>query len=77
LPNFEGGDRARFDAEGKVASSAGAISLRGRSLEGVVLTFAHLRNADFTGASLGGARFFGADLREANFGFDCWRLRLR
>jgi uncharacterized protein YjbI with pentapeptide repeats len=69
-PNFEAGDRARFDAEGKVAISAGAIALRGRSLEGAVLTFAHLRNADFTGASLGGARFFGADLREANFGFD-------
>ena len=36
LPNFEIGDRAN------------KVSLRGRSLEGAVLAFAHLRNADFT-----------------------------
>jgi uncharacterized protein YjbI with pentapeptide repeats len=55
LPNFEIGDRAN------------KVSLRGRSLEGAVLAFAHLRNADFTGASLAGAQFTGADLREAKF----------
>jgi uncharacterized protein YjbI with pentapeptide repeats len=41
--------------------------LRGRSLEGAVLVFAHLRSGDFTGASLAGAKFLGADLREAKF----------
>jgi uncharacterized protein YjbI with pentapeptide repeats len=54
VPNFEVGDR---------------LSLRGRSLEGAVLAFAHLRNADFTGASLAHANFGGADLRAAKF--DC------
>jgi uncharacterized protein YjbI with pentapeptide repeats len=52
LPNFEVGDR---------------VKLRGRSLEGAVLVFAHLRSGDFTGASLTGAQFLGADLREAKF----------
>lgn len=55
LPNFEADNRK--------------LSLRGRSLEGAVLAFAHLRNADFTGASLARANFGGADLREAKF--DC------
>src|SRR5271170_4420404 len=56
LPNFEAGDRV--------------LSLRGRSLEGAVLALAHLRKADFTGASLAGANFTGADLREAKFECD-------
>jgi uncharacterized protein YjbI with pentapeptide repeats len=67
LPNFEVGDRANFDVQGKVAISSDSLSLRGRSLEGAVLVFAHLRKADFTGASLVGAKFNGADLREAKF----------
>jgi Pentapeptide repeats (8 copies) len=70
LPNFEVGDRVKFDAEGKIVISSDALSLRGRSLEGAVLVFAHLRKADFTAASLARARFTGADLREAKFGFD-------
>jgi uncharacterized protein YjbI with pentapeptide repeats len=67
LPNFEVGDRVKLDAEGKIAISSNRVSLRGRSLEGAVLAFAHLRNADFTGASLARANFTGADLREAKF----------
>jgi hypothetical protein len=70
LPNFEVGDRVKFNAEGKIAISSDALSLRGRSLEGAVLVFAHLRKADFTGASLERAKFTGTDLREAKFGFD-------
>jgi hypothetical protein len=67
LPNFEVGDRVKLDAEGKIAISSDALSLRGRSLEGAVLAFAHLRKADFTGAQLVGAIFSNADLREAKF----------
>jgi len=70
LPKFDIGDRGKFDAEAKIAISSDALSLRGRSLEGAVLVFAHLRKADFSGASLAGADFTGADLREANFAFD-------
>jgi uncharacterized protein YjbI with pentapeptide repeats len=70
LPNFELGDRVKFDAQGKVAISSDALSLRGRSLEGAVLVRAHLRKADFTGAFLAGANFRRADLREANFECD-------
>jgi uncharacterized protein YjbI with pentapeptide repeats len=70
LPNFEVGDRVKFDAEGKTAISSDAPSLRGRSLEGAVLALSHLRKADFTGASLAGANFTGADLREAKFEVD-------
>ena len=67
LPNFEVGDRVKFDPEGKIAISSNSVSLRGRSLEGAVLVGAHLRNADFTGASLARANFREADLREAKF----------
>ena len=67
LPNFEVGDRVKFDPEGKIAISSNNVSLRGRSLEGAVLAFAHLRNAGSTGASLARANFIGADLREAKF----------
>jgi uncharacterized protein YjbI with pentapeptide repeats len=70
LPNFEVGNRAKLDAEGKIAISSDTVSLRGRSLEGAVLVHAHLRKADFTGAQLSHASFSGADLREANFGCD-------
>ena len=70
LPNFEIGDRAKFDAEGKIAISSDALPLRGRSLEGAVLVYAHLRRADFTGAQLANANLFKADLREAKFGCD-------
>ncbi|HEX3522998.1 MAG TPA: pentapeptide repeat-containing protein [Stellaceae bacterium] len=67
LPNFEVGDRVKFDAEGKVAISSDALSLRGRSLEGAVVVSARLRKADFTGAQLASAKFSNADLRGAKF----------
>jgi uncharacterized protein YjbI with pentapeptide repeats len=70
LPNFEVGDRVKFDPEGKIAISSDTVSLRGRSLEGAVLVNAHLRKADFTGAQLKGADFTRADLREAKFECD-------
>jgi hypothetical protein len=72
LPNFEVEDRGNSEAAGKIPISSHGLSLRSRSLEGVVLAFAHLRNADFTGASLAGAEFGGADLREAKF--ECQRI---
>ena len=68
LPNFEVGDRVKFDGDGKMAISSDTLSMRGRSLEGAVLAFSHLKGADFTGAFLDNANFTGADLREAKFG---------
>jgi uncharacterized protein YjbI with pentapeptide repeats len=70
VPNVEVGDRVRSDAEGKIAISSNALSLRNRSLDGAVLSYAHLRKADFRGASLARASFIGADLREAKFDAD-------
>jgi uncharacterized protein YjbI with pentapeptide repeats len=67
LPNFDIGDRLKFDPEGKIALSAEAVSLRGRRLEGGVFVSAHLKKADFTGAELERADFAFADLREAKF----------
>jgi hypothetical protein len=67
LPNFEFGDRVKLDTEGKIAIASETISLRGRSLEGAVLEYAHLKRADFTGAQVAGADFTGADLRQAAF----------
>ena len=46
----------------------GSLSLRGRRLEGAVLSEASLREMDFTAAYLRGAVFAGADLRGAKFG---------
>ena len=65
LPNFEIGERSKFD-EGKSTPSK-TISLRGRRLEGAVFVFANLRKADFTGAQLAYANFSGADLKGADF----------
>jgi uncharacterized protein YjbI with pentapeptide repeats len=70
LPNFEVGDRIKFDAEGKIAISSDTLSLRGRSLEGAVLSGAHLRKVDFAGAQLANARFSEADLHKTSFGCD-------
>jgi len=67
LPNFDIGDRLKFDAGGKIALSPETVSLRGRRLEGAVFVDAHLKKADFTGAELAGANFLRADLREAKF----------
>jgi uncharacterized protein YjbI with pentapeptide repeats len=68
LPNFEAGDRVKFDAERKIAISSDALSLRGRSLEGAYFAYAHLKKADFTGARLSGADVVYAELHEAKFG---------
>jgi uncharacterized protein YjbI with pentapeptide repeats len=70
LPNFEIGNRSKLDAEGKIALSPEAVSLRGRRLEAAVFVDAHLRKGDFTGAQLARANFLRADLREAKFGCD-------
>src|ERR1700730_9206475 len=67
LPNFDIGDRLKFDPEGKIALSAEAVSLCGRRLEGGVFVSAHLKKGDFTGAELARADFAFADLREAKF----------
>jgi Pentapeptide repeats (8 copies) len=67
LPNFDIGDRLKFDAGGKIVLSPETVSLRGRRLEGAVFVDAHLKKADFTGAELAGANFLRADLREAKF----------
>jgi uncharacterized protein YjbI with pentapeptide repeats len=67
LPNFEVGDRVKFDPAGKIAISSDALSLRGRLLEGAVLVSAHLRKADFTATDLTRAKFAQADLRGAKF----------
>jgi uncharacterized protein YjbI with pentapeptide repeats len=51
------------------ASPSGeTLSLRGRRLEGAVLTAARMVGVDFTGAYLQEANFDGADLRSAQFG---------
>lgn len=51
------------------ASSSGeALSLRGRRLEGAVLTAARFAGADFTGTHLQEANLDGADLQGAQFG---------
>jgi hypothetical protein len=67
LPNFDIGDRLKFDAGGKIVLSPETVSLRGRRLEGAVFVDAHLKKADFTGAELVRANFSRADLREAKF----------
>ena len=57
--------------EAKSSGMTETIPLRGRRLEGAVLSDAHLRKADFTGAHLAGAVLAGADLQETKFG--SWR----
>ncbi|MDE5441196.1 hypothetical protein GWG65_06960 [Bradyrhizobium sp. CSA207] len=55
--------------------SSEPLSLRGRRLEGAVLTAARMAGVDFTGAYLQEANFDGADLRSAQFG--CGEATLR
>lgn len=50
------------------SSSSEPMSLRGRRLEGAVLTAARFTGVDFTGAYLQEVNFDGADLRGAQFG---------
>jgi hypothetical protein len=66
LPDFDIGGRLRFDTEGKITLSSGAVSSNGRRLEGVVFRGAHLQRADFTGAQLTRADLGRADLSWAN-----------
>jgi hypothetical protein len=69
LPGIDVIGYLKFDTEDKISTHPITISLRGRQLQGAVMTEAKLRKADFTGAQLKGAFLFGADLREAKF--DC------
>jgi uncharacterized protein YjbI with pentapeptide repeats len=69
LPNLDIVDNEKFDTEPKLAAVSQTLSLRGRHLEGAVLSSARLRNVDFTGSHLQGANLNGADLREAKFGW--------
>jgi hypothetical protein len=52
LPGISLSEQAKFDSETKIAALPTTISLRGRNLEGIVLSGANLRKADFTGAHL-------------------------
>ena len=67
LPGLDVIDHTKYDTESKIASPPETISLRGRNLEGAVLTGATLRRADFTTAILSNASFDAADLRDAKF----------
>jgi uncharacterized protein YjbI with pentapeptide repeats len=67
LPAIDVTGHAKSDTEAGNVGLAGALSLRGRRLEGAVLIDARLRNTDFTAVQLQGADLSGADLREARF----------
>jgi uncharacterized protein YjbI with pentapeptide repeats len=69
LPGFDAIDHTTLDSEAKIEAASKTISLRGRHLEGAVMTDAKLRKADFTGAQLQGAHLSFSDLRGAKF--DC------
>jgi uncharacterized protein YjbI with pentapeptide repeats len=82
LPGIDVIDHIKFDTEAKISALNETISLRGRHLEGAVLSGAHLRKVDLTGAKLEGALLFDADLREAKFDcdlevsdYECSKLR--
>lgn len=66
VPGIDAVDRGKYDSEAKIAAVVATVSLRGRRLEGAVLSGAKLRKADFTGAQLSQANLDRADLREAN-----------
>jgi len=65
LPEFDPIDHTKFDTSEKVEAARPTISLRGRHLEGAVLSNANLARADFTGAFLQRADLSEADLRGA------------
>jgi uncharacterized protein YjbI with pentapeptide repeats len=65
VPGIDVIDRAKYDSEAKIAALPVSVSLRGRRLEGAVLSNANLRKSDLTGAELSEAKLDGADLREA------------
>jgi uncharacterized protein YjbI with pentapeptide repeats len=68
LPGIDVNDHMKLEGEAKISGITETISLRGRRLEGAVLSDTHLRKAEFTGAHLEGAVLAGADLRETKFG---------
>ena len=55
LPALDKVDHAQYDNQAKLAAAPVLLSLRGRSLSGAVLSFAHLPKTDFTAANLRGA----------------------
>jgi uncharacterized protein YjbI with pentapeptide repeats len=65
LPDLDVIDHAKLDSEAKVTAVRVTRSLRGRHLEGAVITSANLRKVDFIGAHLQSAHLDGVDLREA------------
>lgn len=65
LPGIDAIDRAKFDTDAKIAAVPATLSLRGRRLEGAVLTGADLRKVDFTGAQLQRAMLEDAQLQRA------------
>jgi uncharacterized protein YjbI with pentapeptide repeats len=73
LPDLDLIDRVRFDTSDKINDANETMSLRGRHLEGAVLTNSKLRKADFTAASLQNAQLVDADLRGVKF--DCAKVR--
>ena len=52
LPSLDITDQTKFDSEQKVEKVSSTASLRGRHLEGAVLSGANLTKVDFTGATL-------------------------
>jgi uncharacterized protein YjbI with pentapeptide repeats len=77
LPSLDITDQAKFDSEQKLEKVSSTASLRGRHLEGAVLSGANLTKVDFTGAilhktlfndaRLQGALLNGAKLQHAQF----------
>jgi uncharacterized protein YjbI with pentapeptide repeats len=65
LPEIDVIDRAKLDTEEKIMAARTTLSLRGRRLEGAILTGAVLRKVDFTAAHLRGAFLQFSDLRGA------------
>lgn len=67
LPGLDMMDRSKFDSESKISSLTHTVALRGRHLEGIVLSGSNLRKADFGAAHLQGAVLNGAQLQAASF----------
>jgi len=67
LPRLDIIDYTKYDTEAKFQALPVTFSLRGRHLEGAVLSLANLRKVDFKSAHLQGARLDGAQLQGALF----------
>ena len=72
LPGLDVVVHMKLDSEAKIDFLPETTSLRWRNLDGAVLIDAVLRKADFTGASLRGARLYNANLRQAKLGCGYW-----